>query len=136
MQELTSVSNLECFLLRLDRICPPATWSGSFDLLCAAAVLEAHLEFLAKLNPAAAAPHRRIRLEAEIAGLQREVLRLQSCLLTLWNSSTLSISSKKTREVFESGSRIYARALGRGSALMALILPCSASWYDATVGRQ
>ena len=135
MNELTSASNLERFMLRLDRICPAATWSGTFDLLSAAAVLEAHLEFFGELNPAAAAPERRSRLEAEMTGLQGEATRLRTCLLTLWASSTLSASSKKTQEALECGSRVYARALDRGHALMSLIIPCSASWYDATVSR-
>jgi hypothetical protein len=135
MRALTSSANLESFMLRLDRAAPARRWSGGFDLALAAATLEAHLDFISGLDLSAACPVIQSQLRSDIRGFHNEVRRFRSGLIRLWLSGTLSLSSKMIQERLECMQAIYAHALGHGHALMSRAIPCSVSWYDATVGR-
>jgi hypothetical protein len=135
MRTLTTSANLESFMLRLDRVVPPGRWSGGFDLALAAATLEAHLDFISGLDLTAACPAVQSQLNSAIHGFRREVRRFRNGLMWLWLSGTLSLSSKMLQELIECMRAIYAHALEHGHALMVLVIPCSVSWYDATVGR-
>jgi len=151
MKELFAANHLEEFMLRLDRVAPlsspgaphtgaPGTpvapFSGEFDLLLAASTLAAHLEFAGNLDPEAAAGPRRLQIEDATRGLRRQALRFRTGLMMFWHSGKLSSSSKSRQEAIEWAGEAYEQALQYGHTLMALVVPCSTSWYDATVGRR
>ena len=135
IKELTSAPNLETFMLRLEQTAPAEQCWGGFELVSAVAVMEAHREFIDRLNLGAALPQRQALLRKQIQALGREALGVQSSLLAFWESSTLSLSSKTAQAALARGAKAYVRAKARGHKLMSLLIPCSTGWYDATLGR-
>jgi hypothetical protein len=134
MKELFAAHDLEEFMLRLDRFAPLLPIIGEFDLLLAAATLAAHLDFAAKLNLQAAPASRRRQIEQVTCGLRYQTMRFRTGLMMFWLSGTLSSSSKSRQEASEWAGEAYRQALQLGRTLMALAIPCSTGWYDATVG--
>jgi hypothetical protein len=132
MSAMTSARNLQEFMLRIDRMAPAGALAGPFDLTLAAAMLQAHLDFIAALHPSPAGV--RAQLAGDTAGLQLETRRLRSCLMRLWLSRTLSPASMSAGGQGEA-SEAYAHALNHGRAVLALAIPAALSWYDATIGR-